>query len=173
MEPSIDRDGNGLLDFARLQLRTIINEAREAVWNLRQPDNDTTDLAEKLESMAGKASTEFGVPVGCSITGTPVAISHPLAHDLLMVAREAVCNAAVHGNPAHVDIALRCNRRDLTLLVVDDGCGFDVREAEGLKGRHFGLKGMKERTERSGGKFRVISEPGKGVSIEACMPLHH
>jgi signal transduction histidine kinase len=138
---------------------------------MRQPDDSTSDLGEKLESMTRKASVEFSVPVVCSIVGTPAGVSHPLAHDLLMVAREAVYNAALHGNPAHVEVLLKCDRRELTLSVVDDGCGFDVLETERQNGRHFGLKGMKERAERSGGKFRVISALGKGVRIEACLPL--
>jgi signal transduction histidine kinase len=37
-------------------------------------------------------------------------------------------------------------------------------------GHHFGLKGMKERVERSGGKFHLASVPGKGVRIEVRVP---
>lgn len=172
MEIPVDSGGDGLMDFARMQLRTTIDEAREAVWNLRQPDNDTNELAQRLESMAGKASAEFNVRVLCTVTGTPVEVSHPLVHDLLMVAREAVYNAALHGSPTQVEVALACSRRELTLSVVDDGCGFDVRVLESQNGRHFGLKGMKERIERSGGKFRLSSAPGKGAEVEARVPLH-
>jgi ligand-binding sensor domain-containing protein/signal transduction histidine kinase len=172
MEAPVDRASDGLLDFARLQLRTTINEARDAVWNLRQPDNDTSDLSKKLESMAAKASAEFNLPVACFTSGTAVGVSHPLAHDLLMVAREAVYNAALHGCPRHVEVALACSRRELTLCIVDDGCGFDALQMQSQNGRHFGLKGMEERVERSGGKFTLTSAPGKGVRIEARLPLH-
>jgi ligand-binding sensor domain-containing protein/signal transduction histidine kinase len=170
MGTSNEDAGNGLMDFARLQLRTTIDEARDAVWNLRQPDTETSELGEKFESMAGQASAEFNLPVACSITGTPCAVGHPLAHDLLMVAREAVYNAVLHGNPAHVEVTLTFSRRELTLCVSDDGCGFDVRQIENQNGRHFGLKGMQERIERSHGKFRLTSAVGKGVRIEARLP---
>jgi ligand-binding sensor domain-containing protein/signal transduction histidine kinase len=172
MEIPVESAGDSLMDFARLQLRTTINEARDAVWDLRQPDCDTTDLGAKLESMAGEASAEFNLPVVCLIKEARAGVSHPLAHDLLMVAREAVYNAVLHGSPTHVEVAFTCNRRELTLSVVDDGCGFDVREMESQNGRHFGLKGMKERVERCGGKLRLTSALGKGVRIEARLPLH-
>jgi signal transduction histidine kinase len=172
METSEDSAENGLMDIARLQLRTTIDEAREAVWNLRQPDHEPNELGEKLEGMAGQASAEFNLAVTCSIKGNPVPVSHPLAHDLLMVAREAVYNAALHGNPAQVEVGLIYGHRELTLCVVDDGCGFDVHELESQNGRHFGLKGMEERIQRSGGKFRLTSVLGKGVRIEARLPLH-
>jgi ligand-binding sensor domain-containing protein/signal transduction histidine kinase len=171
METASDSVGSGLMEFARLQLRSTINEARDAVWNLRQPGDDTSDLGEKLESMAAKASAEFNLPVTCTIDGAPMGVSHPLAHDLLMVAREAVYNAALHGSPAHVNVSLACTRRELTLCVVDDGCGFDLSELESQDARHFGLKGMRERIERSGGNFRLTSVPGEGVRIEAHLPL--
>jgi len=47
-----------------------------------------------------------------------------------------------------------------------------MREMESQNGRHFGLKGMKERVERSGGTFRLTSFVGKGVRMEARLPLH-
>ena len=84
------KDGAELMDFARLQLRTTINEAREAIWNLRQPAGDASSLGKKMESMTRQVGKEFQVPVAWSMYGTPFAVSHPVAHDLLMVAREAV-----------------------------------------------------------------------------------
>jgi ligand-binding sensor domain-containing protein/signal transduction histidine kinase len=171
MERPIDSSDNGLMDIARLQLRTTIDEARDAVWNLRQPDSDTSDLGEKLESMAGKASAEFDLPVTCTVSGTPGAVSHPVAHDLLMVAREAVYNAALHGNPTHVEVTLACTSRELTLQVADDGCGFDLSEMDSKTSRHFGLKGMRERVERSGGNFHLSSAIGQGARVEARLPL--
>jgi signal transduction histidine kinase len=172
MELPIESASDGLMDFARLQLRTTINEARDAVWNLRQPDHDISELGNKLKSMAAKAGAEFNLPIAFQITGATTVVSHPLAHDLLMVAREAVYNAVLHGSPARVDVELYCSGRELTLSVVDDGCGFDVRALESKTGRHFGLKGMRERVERSGGKFHLSSVVGEGVRIEAQMRLH-
>jgi ligand-binding sensor domain-containing protein/signal transduction histidine kinase len=170
MEGARNEAGDGLMDFARQQLRTTINEAREAIWNLRQEDTNSDAVGEKIESMAAQVSQEFHLPITCSITGTPFGLSHPIAHDLLMVAREAVFNAVLHGRPAHVEVELAYNPRELTLSVIDDGCGLDPRTIERQSGHHFGLKGMRERIERSGGKFRLIGAIGKGVRIEVHLP---
>jgi len=160
----------GLMDFARLQLRATINEARDAIWNLRAPDNDSDSLGKKLESMAVQVSKEFNLPIACSVTGSPFGVSHPTAHDLLMVAREAVYNSVLHGSPQHVEVQLTYDRRELFLGIVDDGCGFDLHQLDRRNGHHFGLKGMRERIERSGGKFRLISAIGKGARIEVRLP---
>ena len=159
----------GLMDVARLHLRSTINEAREAIWNLRKQD-DPASLGEKLESMTRQVSSEFQVPVAWRMDGTPFTVTEPVAHDLLMVAREAVYNAMLHGRPAHVDVALTYKTRELILDLNDDGCGFDPEQVERGNGHHFGLKGMRERIVRSGGRFRLASAPGKGVRIEVALP---
>lgn len=158
-----------LMDFARQQLRGTINEAREAIWNLRK-QSDASSLGEKLQSMTLQVSGEFQVPVALTIGGTPFAVTEPMAHDLLMVAREAVYNSMLHGRPAQVDVTLTYNDGGLVLNLDDDGCGFDPQQADQGNGHHFGLKGMKERVERSGGKFHLASAPGKGVRIEVRVP---
>ena len=160
---------SGLMDFARLQLGTTINEAREAIWNLRKT-SDAASLGEKLESMTREVGNEFQIPVECSIDGSPFTVTEPVAHDLLMVAREAVYNSMLHGHPTRVSVALIYQRRELMLALNDDGCGFSPRQIENGNGRHFGLKGMRERVERSGGNFHLISSPGSGVQIEVRLP---
>jgi ligand-binding sensor domain-containing protein/signal transduction histidine kinase len=170
----LSMDGSGdrteLLEFAGTQLRTTIDEAREAIWNLRQSDSDAGDIDDKIAGMIEQVGKEFHTPVSYTVTGTPFPMSYPAAHDLLMVAREAVTNAVLHGNPEHVEVALAYSHDHLTLRVLDDGCGFDADPKERQQGHHFGLRGMRERTERSGGTFRLNTAPGKGVSVEAELP---
>ncbi|MGA7339164.1 MAG: two-component regulator propeller domain-containing protein [Terracidiphilus sp.] len=166
------KEGDGLMDFARNQLRTTIDEARDAIWNLRQTDGDAGRLGEKLESMTRQVGGEFHLPIDCSVRGTPFGVSHPVAHDLLMVAREGIFNAALHGHPAHVKVALTYRNRELILSLLDDGCGFDPQQMDTENGHHFGLRGMRERIERSGGKFQLTSALGKGVQIEVRLPRH-
>jgi ligand-binding sensor domain-containing protein/signal transduction histidine kinase len=171
---AISMDGSvksvGLLEFAGTQLRATINEAREAIWNLRQSNTGIGDIEEKIECMTAHLSREFKTPVNYSVAGTSFTISYPIAHDLLMVAREAVFNALLHGKPAHVDVRLAYGQNHLTLHVIDDGCGFDADPKEPQRHHHFGVRGMKERIERSGGRFRLETAPGRGVSIEAHLP---
>lgn len=163
-------DHAGIAAFAGTQLRATINEAREAIWNLRESDGDVSDIAEKLASMAAHTRKEFNVPVQFSVTGAPFALSHPRAHDLLMVAREAVFNAVLHGNPRHVELTLAYDNAQLQLRIVDDGCGFDATSESHVKSHHFGLRGMKERIVRSGGTFALATAAGAGVTIEIHMP---
>ena len=86
-EPS---DKDSLLSCARAQLRTTINEAREAVWDLRHADGSATTIGPILETMTQQVSREFGVPVEYRMAGRPFDLDQSTAHELLMVVREAL-----------------------------------------------------------------------------------
>jgi ligand-binding sensor domain-containing protein/signal transduction histidine kinase len=159
-----------ILEFAGTQLRSTMNEAREAIWNLRESDSEAGGIDEKIRSITAHLSREFNTPVQFAVSGTPFALSHPRAHDLLMVVREAVFNAVLHGGPTRVEVTLSYGPDDLVLRVRDDGCGFDNDPKPTRQGHHFGLLGMKERLERSGGSFQLRTAPGQGVLVEAHLP---
>ena len=60
-----------------------------------------------------------------------------------------------------------------SVIVEDDGCGFDVNAilAERKQGAGLGLVGMMERSQLLGGTFRVESTLRGGTRIEAHLPL--
>ena len=59
----------------------------------------------------------------------------------------------------------------VTLLVQDDGAGFDLAEAEQADALHgIGLRGMAERAHLMGGTLQVESTPGWGTRVRAHLP---
>ena len=52
----------------------------------------------------------------------------------------------------------------VTLLIADDGKGFDKEKVDGAS--HFGLRGMQERVEMLGGELQVASAKGKGTVVQ-------
>jgi len=77
MEQAEPHTTSDLLDCARTHLRSAIDEAREAVWDLRQ-NSDVTDISPLLERIAGRVSQEFVVPVACSVSANPMHLINPL-----------------------------------------------------------------------------------------------
>jgi len=53
---------------------------------------------------------------------------------------------------------------------LDDGVGFNLQEALGENGSHFGLQTMRERAESVGGQLKVDSAPGVGTTVVVRMP---
>jgi signal transduction histidine kinase len=83
--------------------------------------------------------------------------------------QEALNNIRKYSRADRVEISLRRIGSLIVFHISDNGQGFNPRKAPSGKkmGHGFGLRGMLERVELSGGKCDVKSSPGKGVSIWA------
>lgn len=165
------RDGNSdLLDCARTQLRSTIEEARQAVWGLRSMSESTTDVTSLLRKMAEQFSHEFAVPVEFQIIGSPFALDQSVVHEVLMVAREALYNSIRHAQPHKVELAVTFGETVCRIRVHDDGSGFDPTMLSSLPENHYGLIGIKERVERIGGRFDLRSAEGAGTDLSIEVP---
>jgi len=173
---SLEQERNGqrkeLLDSARNQIRATVDEARQAVWNLRQKGSASPEITNLLGSMAQQVSNTSHVPVHFESSGKPLALDRTVEYVLLMVAREAVSNAVYHAQPKEVRINVNFDRDKMRMLVTDDGRGFDLEEALTNPNPHFGLIGMRERIEHLGGRFEVESAPGRGTRLCVDVPVH-
>ncbi len=159
-----------LLEHARRQVRTTIDEARQAIWNLRQGQPSERMLAQMLEGMANQIGGDSGVAVECKVTGKPFPLTQFATHELMMLAREAVNNAVLHGQANRIELKVNFGRDELTLEVADDGVGFDPKMVFTSEDRHYGLVGMRERVQAVGGDFDLDSAPGHGTRLTVRTP---
>jgi len=159
-----------LLEHARTQVRSTVDEARQAVWNLRQKNPAQNSLGPAVSRMAGQIASESGIPVECVITGKPFVLNQFATHELMMMAREALYNAVLHGKPSRIEIGLSFAQKDVTLEVRDNGRGFDPAAIRSNQGCHYGLIGMRERVQSVGGRFQLESEIGRGTEIRIKIP---
>jgi two-component system nitrate/nitrite sensor histidine kinase NarX len=94
---------------------------------------------------------------------------------LLRIVQEALTNVRKHaGEPSRVVLRLRAEDGLLRLTVADDGAGFDpwIPPTPTKSGdEHYGLRVMRQRAERVGGRLDVRSAPGRGTRVEVSVPL--
>jgi signal transduction histidine kinase len=83
--------------------------------------------------------------------------------------QESLTNIAKHARAERVDVQLGETDDWVTVLVRDDGQGFDTA----AKSEGFGLLGMRERVNLVGGDLDIESVPGEGTAIHARMPAEH
>jgi ligand-binding sensor domain-containing protein/signal transduction histidine kinase len=159
-----------LLDQARAQVRSTLDEARQAVWDLRHSSLHG-DLESSLTGFARQLTVEHGIEVTVHVTGARVHPDEQADRNLLLVAREAIWNALAHGQPRHIAIELTFGPESAALEVTDDGRGFEPSTARGAENGHFGILGMRERVEHLGGAFEIRSGPGEGARVLASVPL--
>ena len=118
-----------IIEHARVQVRTTVDEARQAVWNLRSRDRLCVDLPQKIEQLAAQVRSDYSTGVVARVEGTNRPIGDFAARELLMVVREAVYNAALHAAPNQIEILLQSLPDALHLEVRDDGIGFSPLDA--------------------------------------------
>jgi signal transduction histidine kinase len=88
---------------------------------------------------------------------------------LLRILQEALHNAAKYSGVKRVQVQLREERGDIHLRVKDSGKGFDVESA--LRGEGLGLTSMRERVRLVNGTITIDSDPTRGTTICARIPL--
>ncbi len=101
------------------------------------------------------------------------ALSGEAQYALYRIAQEALANAIQHANATTISLAVRTTPSNVTLTVTDDGRGFEVPADLFALARdeHFGLLGAAERAEAHGGHLCVTSEPGRGTTVHATVPV--
>jgi signal transduction histidine kinase len=89
---------------------------------------------------------------------------------LFRVAQEALNNIAKHARASRVDVILERRSNQVSLIVEDNGVGFDPVDEKASEER-MGLAGMRERVVLVGGTISVESTPDKGTGIFVRVPL--
>jgi signal transduction histidine kinase len=159
------------LEMARRMARHSLTEARRSMMDLRASVLQDVDLAAALEAGARTWTAGLPVEVSAAVTGEKRPIPQETEQQLLRIAQEAVANIIKHAGASRIEIQLQREPKLLRLRIVDNGRGFEERDAFAAHGGHFGLIGMRERAERLGGELHLASRPGEGTQVEASVPL--
>jgi len=148
----------------------VIDEGRNTVRGLRSSDVVRQNLEEEFsriqKDLAISTQSEFRVIV----EGAPRQL-RPVIHDeIYFIGKEALANAFRHSGAKEVVVEIEYTASHLRVLVRDNGCGMDPQLLTTGRDGHWGLSGMRERTERIGGKLKVLSMPSAGTEIHLYVP---
>jgi signal transduction histidine kinase len=85
--------------------------------------------------------------------------------------RECLANTVQHANASWVDINLYCRKGLLSIMVEDDGTGFDLEEVRSRIGNGQGFKRMEARAASLDGSFDIdVHKDRKGTLINIELP---
>lgn len=99
-------------------------------------------------------------------------IPDEIADEVFRMTQEALLNAAVHAGAECVRVGVLHGPGTLTVLVEDDGCGFDTsdRHQHATAGARLGLRAMAARARRLDGELEIDSAPGHGTRLRLTLP---
>ena len=87
------------------------------------------------------------------------------------IMQEALTNVVKHASASHVSVLLACEAGKLSVIIEDDGKGFDVASIDKEASTRLGLFGMQERAQLVGGTLSIESSPSGGTTVYLRIPL--
>jgi len=150
-------------------LTQATQEGRAALNALRASTTQENDLAEGLRAATEGCDNYGSTDVVLSVNGKTRQM-HPIVRDeVYRIGCEAIRNACQHAKATRLEVSLTY-ARDLTVVVSDDGEGMDPTIAAQGKPGHYGIQGMRERTQRIGGNLTIASGERSGTEIRLVVP---
>jgi signal transduction histidine kinase/DNA-binding NarL/FixJ family response regulator len=164
-------EASGALAEARAAAEVVFEETRRSVLGLAPSPLEGRSLEEALELEIAWANRTGVLEARLVTAGTPRVPDHDVAHTLFRIAQEALTNAIRHARATSVGVGLVYSPTGVSLLVQDDGAGFDrAQVVEDGEAHALGLGGMAERALLLGGTLELESTPGWGTRIRAWIP---
>jgi signal transduction histidine kinase len=141
--------------------RQALKEMRLFLFEMKPVDVEREGIVavlhQRLAAVEGRADIKARL-----IADDDINLSLDKQVALYYIAQEALNNVLKHANATSVKVCLGKKRNGYVLEVEDDGCGFKPEAAE--KGG-MGLRNMKERCAKVGGKLKIVSTLKKGTKI--------
>ena len=145
------------------EIRNLLAETQAA--EELQPGSLERRLTDELAIF--RARTGFKLDFQCTIRTQN--LPREIEKELYFTLREGVLNAIRHSRATELHLLLAETSEGYTAQLRDNGVGFDIPATEGSN--HYGLKGMRERVQRIGGKLTIQTAPGKGTEIAITIPF--
>jgi signal transduction histidine kinase len=139
-----------------------LKEMRLLVYQLRPLVLKREGLVGALQERLDAVEKRAGIDSRLLVEGA-IALPPSVEDELYRIAQEALNNALKHAAPTLVRVTIRAADKHVSLVVEDNGRGFDPQTAGSEGG--MGLVSIRERTEKLGGSSTVISRPGEGTTI--------
>lgn len=156
------------LAHVRELARTALGELRSLINELRPVALEAEGLVAALGKRLAVLGRANGFETELRVDGE-VDLGLDAEVALLRIAQEALSNAVRHARARTVCVELAVGPGVVTLVVRDDGRGFDP-DARAVRARRLGLTSMRERAAALGGTLAVESAPGAGTAVRAEVP---
>lgn len=163
------------LQELRRQIRTCLADVRQIIFDMRPMSLDDLGLVPALRQLVSKLEERKILKTDFQVNGKERALEKHVEVTLFRIIQEGLNNIHRHAGVSEGRLRLLFTQNDLSILISDEGRGFDMAENEEMRksgsgNGHFGILGMEERAKLIGASLNVISTPGEGTKIHVKLP---
>ncbi len=160
-------DARDALGSTKDAIQDAITDLRSSITDLRRSSIEEGGLMETIHTFAEQMRVLWSADIrieGKTEEEPPI----PVSLAAFQILQEGLTNALKHSTVRKVVVRVSEYDGMVHISVEDEGPGFDVSAEPGPQ--HLGLKLMKERAARVGGRLELQSVPGGGTRLEAVLP---
>jgi two-component system, NarL family, sensor histidine kinase DegS len=153
----------------KIMVRDALFEVRHIIYDLRPMALDDLGLVPTLKKYLKTTEEYFQTSrIQFICMGEEKRLPAKFEVALFRLVQEAVQNVMKHAEAKDVVVKLEMKKQSVTIVIKDDGKGFNTKMK---KSNSFGLLGMKERVEILEGELSIDSHIGKGTVVMIQIPL--
>ena len=164
------RDVQDKLRLVQKRAESVAESVRLLSHGLHSSVLHHIGLVAALQAHCAEVERQHDVRIRCFVDGEVEPTTELVGLSLFRIAQEALRNSARHGHARHASVSLSRKDGQLTLVVADDGRGFDVAAVR-RSGAGLGLVSIEERARLVKGRSIVTSRPGRGTIVNIQVPL--
>lgn len=149
------------------ELKALAEEAIEELRRSLTMMRRDFDLHKALEEYCMRFQERSKAWCSFKVRGRQRRLPSEMQLTLFRILQECLTNAQKHADAKNVDVRLKYDGEMVSLVISDDGKGFDV-DAEKKKG-HYGLTNLFERARKFRGTVDIQSAPGDGTTVHVTL----
>jgi signal transduction histidine kinase len=160
----LDSKLTGISNFAK---STII-ELRDTIWAMNKSEINFEDLQSRIHNFIDKAQEvkediQFNFVVDASLKN--IKFTSVEGMNLYRTIQEAINNSIKYAHPKNISISITPNDNAISIIITDDGIGFEIEQVELGNGIH----NMRKRITDNGGLFEITSTKETGTKIKILL----
>lgn len=151
----------------RKMIRSSLYEVRRIIYDLRPMALDDLGIIPTIKKYVSTTADYHEMDIEFTTIGKEKRLNQDYEVALFRLMQESLQNAIKHSEATTVNIKLDIGEHSITMIVSDDGIGFNPEQK---RDKSFGIIGMKERVEMLKGKFIINSKIGEGTQVYINLP---
>jgi ligand-binding sensor domain-containing protein/anti-sigma regulatory factor (Ser/Thr protein kinase) len=154
----------------------MISEMNDIVWTINPRNDNTGKIFQRMESFAKPLLQTKGIHFSFVYDDALLTVQLPMEKrkNFYLIFKEAINNVLKYSQCKNLDVAVKLHQHQVSLVVRDDGQGFDTKQLKALASRSLsgnGLNNMKRRAAEMKGECWIESAPGKGTTVHLRFPV--
>ena len=141
----------------------------DIVWSIKPSNDSMQRVTARMREFATSVLEAKDIALHFEVAEEvfDVKLNMEARRDFFLIFKEALNNAAKYSKATEVRVNVGLQNKQLSVIIKDNGQGFDVAKADNGNG----LGNMHKRADGVHGKLRIRSEEGKGTEVKLTVPV--